>query len=163
MINRNILVDWLRALGSVVDNDVLPVIRVPNGSPDFAWRTLTQCNDCGYPGIDVGQDGDCRYSTDGEEGLHAQVFTKLGVIDFHLDEVDVCRNPAGHAVEDTHIAAGALIGAALGILAGALIAGEKGALIGALAVGGSGALVGVNTPKRKRRVFLLSQLLDDVA
>jgi hypothetical protein len=102
------------------------------------------------PGIDVGQDKDLRFATDGNEGLHAHVFGSRGVVEFHLDAVNACGDAPGHAVADTQAFGGTLVGAALGLLLGSITRHPViGVALGAL----GGVALGANIPKRRRQVF----------
>lgn len=157
MITALDLVRFLRHLQQQVGTDALAVVRVDAGDRLFAWHTLRN-TECNLPGLDVGQDGDHRFATDGDEGLHAQVRTSERVVDFHLDAVNACRDVIGHVFNDTQAPAGLGIGALLGLVIGGAVGGGKGALLGALAGGGAGAGVGSLVPKR-RQVFPLRNLL----
>jgi hypothetical protein len=149
MITAAHLVAKLRDLQPALDASLSPVICIRFNDPRFAWHSLPAPH-CTIPGIDVGQDEDWRFATDGDEGLHAHVFRSRGVVEFHLDAVNVCGDAPGHAVADTHAVRGTIAGTMLGLLVGK-IAGHPliGSALGAL----GGALVGGHIPKRNRQVF----------
>jgi len=150
MVNATMLIEWLREMDREGGSSTLPIVRIAMNEPLFDWMSLSACTDCGCPGLDIGQDHDCRYRTDGPEGLHAQVFTKAGYVEFHLDRVDACRNLAAHGVADTRLPEGASGGAVIGLLVGAILGGGKGALVGSVAGGLAGAGVGASIPRAPR-------------
>lgn len=123
------------------------------------WSTFGQCT-CGIRGLDFGQKGDCRWRTDGVDGLHAHVFEDR--YEFHLDQVDACRNPIRHVAVDTdapeRIVFGALLGATVAGAA-AYGVGARGKMTAAwAAVGGAagGVLGGVTTRPRRTGRKLIS-------
>ena len=145
----------------------LLVVTVPHGEVRIDWESLGECTNCGLPAIDYGQNTDCRYGTNGSDGLHRHIFHDHS--EFHLDSVDGCRWPLKHAETDTNAygraAAGAALGGALGGLGGSGVRGKNGkrqtgsgAILGALA----GAVIGAATakPKRKRKVVSLDELIE---
>jgi len=157
MLSKAFLIDQLRRLEQLVGPNDLPVVRVAWGDERVDWRSLGCCTDCGVPGIDIGQNVDCRSAADGPEGLHAQWLPQLDVVEFHLDRVDACRDPAGHAAADTrvieYLVGGALLGTGLfAALGGKILAG---AVLGGLA----GSAVGISTPARRRHIFTLDEAL----
>lgn len=159
MVNGNELVEWLREMDRRHGNEALPVVRVAIDEPLFNWMSLGACSDCGCPGLDVGQDHDCRYTTNGKDGLHGQVFTSAGYVEFHLDRADACRDLAAHGAEDTRMVEGALGGALLGALIGGLLGGDKGIATGAAFGALGGGVVGANTPRAARKVYEFRSVL----
>jgi hypothetical protein len=125
-----------------------PRLVVERGSRFLDWREFAECNDGGFPAIDVGQDGDCRWAADGQAGLHAHRFSDHFA--FHRDEYDVKRYPVQHAVADTQVVAGALLGA----LVGGLLGGWRGAAAGAAGGGAVGAHVPRGVPSFWRIAYL---------
>ena len=148
------LIAKLRQLQLALDASIAPVIRIRLQDPRFAWHTLPAAH-CAMPGIDIGQDEDLRYATDGNEGLHAHVFRSRGVVEFHLDAVNACGDAAGHAVADTQAFGGTIAGAVFGLLLGGIARRPGlGLALGAL---GGGAL-GTSIPKRRSEVFQFEDL-----
>lgn len=95
--------------------------------PRLDWSALGCCSNQGYPGLDKGQRGDCRWSVHGQRSLHAHWHDDR--VEFHIDQQDPVRNPIGHLLFDTPAGAFALIGAVgVGLATGS--AGK--ALLGAL-------------------------------
>ena len=158
MVTAHELVRWLRLADTLVENGVLPVVRLARGDRGFAWHTLPGCTDGGWPGIDVGQNRDCRYATDGADGLHLQTFDHHCYVEVHLDQRDACRDPVGHAAADTNLLPGLVVGTLLGALIGGAAKGGKGATAGAAAGAAIGGLVGGHIPKRSRLVLSLVEL-----
>jgi hypothetical protein len=154
-ITPNQLVAALRELQRNLGDSISPAIRIRLTERRFGWSSLPAHSECAMPAIDVGQDGDWRFATDGPEGLHAHVFTSAGVADFHLDEVNVCRNAAGHAVADTHAFGGSVMGAGVGLAIGKLLGNPGlGLLLGTV----GGAFIGANVPRRSRQVYAFEDL-----
>ncbi len=149
------LITILRRLQARHGNSALVVISVPIASRRFDWSSLPSRMDCDIGAINIGQSKDWRFSTDGPEGLHAQLFPSRGVIEFHLDAVNACRDPLSHGIADTQLVSGAALGGALGLAIG-LLSGSP-AKIGLIGVAG-GAIIGSQTPKAPRKVYLLSRL-----
>jgi hypothetical protein len=134
----------------------LPVLRLLPGDP-VDLNSLRCCASCDLPGIDVGQERDLRFATDGPDGLHGQIFPG-GYIDFHLDAADACRDAVGHVVKDTK----AVEGAGWGLLVGGslcLLTGGAGLLAWLAAGGAGGAIVGAHVPARERWTVGLRQLI----
>lgn len=147
LVTPQTLVEWLRLAGAQLAG-VLPVVRLELGDPRVGWARFPPCDDGGIRGIDVGQLRDCRYSTDGPDGLHVQIFR--GYVEAHLDAQDPRRDAAAHAAADTRLGPG--------LLAGTLLGGLLGGVIGALAGAASGAIAGVTRPRRPRQLLTLEQL-----
>ncbi len=148
LFTKTFLVQALRQLDREHGLGALTVINVRPGDPlDVA--SLGPCHDCGLPGINCGQARDCRYPTDGPEGLHAHVYSDR--VAFHLDAVDACRDVVNHGVKDTRAVEGALIGAGIAAFLAAL-GGSKsvgGAALTGAAIGGA---LGAATPARRQTV-----------
>ena len=81
---KTFLIQALRQLDREHGADILTVINVRPDDP-FDFASLGPCCNCGLPGISYGQARDCRYPTDGREGLHAHVYSDRHA--FHLDAV----------------------------------------------------------------------------
>jgi len=145
---KTFLVQALRQLDREHGPGVLTVINVRPGDPlDIA--SLGPCGDCGLPGINCGQARDCRYPTDGPEGLHAHVYGDR--VAFHLDAVDACRDVVSHGLKDTQAAKYAVIGA--GIAAALAALGGSKSVGGAAMVGAAiGGTFGAATPSRQQKV-----------
>jgi hypothetical protein len=147
--------DLVTALGQLQERlgiAELAVIRVSFDEAQFDWDSLGPPS-CGIPGLPVGQDWDARYSTNGFGGLHAQGRNAHGVVEFHLDNPDPCRDAVGHLLNDTKVQRGAVIGLTVGAVVGALLEGRRGAVKWGVRGAGAGATLGALAPKRPRRIF----------
>ncbi len=125
----------------------LAVVCSPRGEV-FDVQSFRACKSCNLPGLDVGQVQDLRFSTNGPEGLHAQIFPD-GHIEFHLDAADACRDLVMHGAKDTKMVEGAgaglLVGGALCLLTGGTY------LAAWLAAGAvAGGAIGANISARPR-------------
>ena len=109
-----------------------PFIRARRQEERIDWSFLSRCQRCRRFSINRGQLRECRYPTDGIEGLHVQVFKEW--VDFHLDRVDACNRPVAHLVADTWAARGWLLGTCAGLATGrssiTAVAGLLGACVG---------------------------------
>lgn len=110
---------------------------------------LWPCSPSPLPAVDAGQTHDCRWPTDGPEGLHAHVAGDR--IRLHLDRVDATRHPLRHIVADTALWPGAIAGATCCF---ALTGSPAVALAGAAL----GALIGARRDHRPVRVIRLDRL-----
>ena len=145
---KTFLIQALRQLDREHGADVLTVINVRPDDP-FDFASLGPCCNCGLPGINCGQARDCRYSTDGPEGLHAHVYGDR--LAFHLDAVDACRDVVNHGVKDTRAVEGAFIGA--GIAALVAVLSDSKSISGAALVGAAiGGALGAAAPARRQKV-----------
>lgn len=133
--------------------DAAPVISVQRGDPDFDWAAIDGCSDGGYPGIDVGQQRDCRIRTTRRDGLHIHWFPDR--IELHVDRVDPMRDPIGHALADTKAGEGVVTGGLIGLALAAMSGDGRLIALGA-AVGG---IAGASKPARAPLVVPLRQLL----
>lgn len=145
LYTKMFLVQVLRQLDREHGPSILTVINVRPDDP-FDVASLGSCHDCGLPGINCGQARDCRYPTDGAEGLHAHVYSDR--VAFHLDAADACRDVVTHGVKDTRMVPGAFIGALVGAVLSDSESSGKAALVGA-AVGGA---LGATIPTRRQKV-----------
>lgn len=103
-----------------------------------AWCEFDSCSDGGTPSLDRGQSGNCRWSLNNGEAIHAHWFRDLQVARFHLDRFDPAERPLQHLVEETYVPHGIVGGALAGL---ALTKHPLGALVGAVAGGFAGAKV----------------------
>jgi hypothetical protein len=148
LYTKTFLIQILRQFDREHGADVLTVINIRPGDP-FDFASLGPCCNCGLPGISYGQARDCRYPTDGSEGLHAHVYSDR--LAFHLDAVDACRDVVNHGVKDTRAVEGVLIGAGIAAFLAALSGGKS---VGAAALTGAvaGGVLGAATPARRQKI-----------
>lgn len=153
--------DGLRAARKRLSQEVRPFLRVVKGDPRFDWSELPGCDDGGWPGNDRGQKRECRFPTDGPEGLHAQ-FTDL-YVDFHLDARDAVRDVIGHVFTDTHVLEGGVVGGVVGGFAAAVLPWRtpwRALTCGVLAI--AGAIIGGKISKGEELIFSIDELFSDL-
>jgi hypothetical protein len=61
-----LVLDGLKAKGGQ-----RPHLVFPYDDSRLDWSAFGRCTNRGYPGLDLGQRGDCRWSLPGGRGLHA--------------------------------------------------------------------------------------------
>lgn len=160
-ITLNTIVHVLRDLAHECGHGEQPYLELSDTDHRLDRREFSLCTDGGMPGLNRGQSCECRFSLrDGPEGLHMQHHEAVGVLRFHLDEVDPLRDSAGHVAADTNALPGAIFGAIIG---GLLTRSAKGAAIGAALGGGAGALSAKNTARYFTLQSLRSGRLEAVA
>ncbi len=167
-MDKHQITNLLRGAEARLPPGQLPTLSVPVNSREIEWHTFPSCSDGGFPGINVGQTRDCRYQTDGREGLHAQVFNdRQGErVEFHLDKEDACRAPVGHLFADTKVGWGLFFGGVAGLVAGLIVgvatrSWKKGLAVGAGCLTAGGA-IGAFVPARNRHRLTLRQLIQIV-
>ena len=157
-IDADAIVHLLLQLRERVGEQDLAVLRIHANDDPVDWSTFPPPS-CSLPGAEIGQVSDRRYTLTDGKGLHLQGFSGQ-IIDAHIDDVDACTLPVEHAAQQTNAVEFSLL-ASLGTMLITYLATRSARAtfaVGAVAAG-VGAYVGANTPKQKRRVFLLADIL----
>jgi hypothetical protein len=156
--DKNFIIDVLEQLDRAAGGRVMHVIVIPRDEPLFDFGSFGQCPDCGVPGLPHGQIADWRVAGRGDTGLHGHVFHDR--VEFHLDLKNACKHPVQHALADTAVLPGAVIGGVVTAALVAILGGKDKDIATGFGVGAtSGGLVGLGIPSRTARKVAFRDLL----